>query len=107
MSIKNVETDEPYYKARFVVHSYRYKEKESLVHNWTTIRQSSVLIMLALASIFGFRLWLNEINNAYLQSSSNLLRDVYLKPGRELELPAGHLFKLLRPLCGLADSGDY
>lgn len=35
------------------------------------------------------------------------MRDVYIRPNRDLEMPAGHVLKLLRPLYGLADSGDY
>ena len=61
----------------------------------------------ALFPCFGFRVWSEYINNSYLQSASKLLRDVYLKPGKEFELPSNHLLKLLHPLYGLADSGDY
>ena len=63
--------------------------------------------MRALFPCFGFRVWSEYINNSYLQSASKLLRDVYLKPGKEFELPSNHLLKLLHPLYGLADSGDY
>ena len=107
MAIKDVETDRPYFKARFVAQGHKDRDKPSLLHNTTTVRQSSIRVLLALAAIFGFRLWSIDVNNAYLQSASNLLRDVYLKPGKDFELPSGHLLKLLRPLYGLADSGDY
>jgi hypothetical protein len=35
------------------------------------------------------------------------MRDVYIKPSAEFELNANQVLKLLRPLYGLADSGDY
>jgi hypothetical protein len=35
------------------------------------------------------------------------MRDVYIKPSAEFKLNANQALKLLRPLYGLADSGDY
>jgi hypothetical protein len=35
------------------------------------------------------------------------MRDVYIKTSDEFELNANQVLKLLRPLYGLADSGDY
>ena len=63
--------------------------------------------MTIFAAIFGFRIWSTDVSQAYLQSESNLLRDVYFKPSKEFDLSSGQLLKLLRPLYGLADSGDY
>jgi len=107
ITIKNVETTEPMFKARFVAHGNRDSEKYQLVHNITTTRPSSVRLLVAIASIMGFDIWSEDISQAYLQSASVLLRDVYMKPNRHLSIPAGHLLKILRPLYGLADSGDY
>jgi hypothetical protein len=42
-----------------------------------------------------------------LQSAEPLMRDVYIKPSAELEFSANQVLKLLRPLYGIADSGDY
>ena len=44
---------------------------------------------------------------AYLQSASELLCEVYLRPNRQLYVPAGYVLKLLRPFYGLAYSRDY
>ncbi len=48
-----------------------------------------------------------DISQAYLQSPSELLREVYLRPNRQLHVPARYVLKLLCPVYGLADSGDY
>ncbi len=55
----------------------------------------------------GSDVWTESISQGYLQSATELLREVYLRPNRKLRLPAGYVLKLLRPLYGLADSGEY
>lgn len=106
MAIKDVKTDKPYFKAYFVAQGHRDRENSTLVHD-TAVRQISIRVLLALAAVFGFRRRSIDVNNAYLQSASDLLRDVYLNPREEFELSAGHLLKLLRPLYSLEGSGDY
>jgi hypothetical protein len=56
----------------------------------------------------GFKVWTQYVTQAYLQSAGILALDVYVdKPAPELELNADQALKLLRPLCGLADSGEF
>ena len=56
---------------------------------------------------FDFRLFSTDVTQAYLQSTEKLSRDVYVKPSSEFDLDPNQLLKLLKPLYGLADSGDY
>ncbi len=107
LTIKDVETNTPTFKERFVAHSNRDAEKNQLVHDSTTARQSSVRLLVDLASVMDFDVWTDEIFQAYLQSASSLLREIYLRPNRQLKKHAGYVLKLLRPFYGSADSGGY
>lgn len=107
LCIKNVNIDQELYMARFVVQGQKDKEKKFIVHDSTNLRQSSTRLLVAIAAIFGFRIWSHDIKQAYLQSSQTLMRKVYLKPSKEFEVSEGELLELLKPLYGLFDSGDY
>lgn len=107
LAIKNANTQEEVYKARFVVQGHTDVEKNILMQNSTNLRQSSIRVLIALAAVSGFRLWSQDLLQAYLQSAEKLMRDVYVKPSREFKLLPNQLLKLLRPLYGQSDSGDY
>lgn len=105
MSLKEKEKKQPVFKARFVVQGHRDREKAALVHESTNMRQPSIKVLTAIAAIFGFHLWSTDLSQAYLQSGMKLLQDVYIT--KEFRLSPQILLKLLRPLYGLPDAGDY
>lgn len=107
LTIKNKDTDHELFKARFVVQGHLDREKELLVHASTTVSQQAVKLLLSLATIFGFRLWSEDMTLAYIQGAKNIMRKVYLKGELEFQPSDAQLLKILRPLYGLADSGDY
>lgn len=47
-----------------------------------------------------------EISQAYLQGCDELMRDIYLGPKKELNLQPEQILKVMKPLHGLAGSGD-
>lgn len=107
LTIKNTGTDQELYKARFVVQGYRDKLNTSLVHDATTCRPQSARLLIGLAAIFGFTVFSTDVTQAYLQSNQELQREVFLNAPPELHLNHDQLLKLLKPLYGLPDSGDY
>jgi hypothetical protein len=110
MTIKDTGTDRECVKARYVIKGHKDVEKHWLVHNSPSLRQGSIKLLVALAAIFGFRIWSLDVSQAYLQSAETLMRDVYLDPKHDRDvfhLSSEQCLKLLRPLYGLADSGDY
>jgi hypothetical protein len=64
-------------------------------------------VLIALAAIMGFTIWLEDVTQAFVQSLRELLRDVFVETSKELELDSDLVLKLLDPLYGLSDAGDY
>lgn len=58
------------FKARFVIRGHQDREKKSLVHHSCNLKQSSIKLLLVLATILGFDIWDLNVKQAYLQSGS-------------------------------------
>jgi Reverse transcriptase (RNA-dependent DNA polymerase) len=106
LAIKNPGTDKEFLKARFVLGGHQDREKRSIVHNSTAIKQSSVRLLLALTATLGFNVWTIDVNQAYLQAAVGLQRKIFTKPD-VLNLGEDEILQVIKPLYGLSDSGDY
>jgi Reverse transcriptase (RNA-dependent DNA polymerase) len=111
LTIKDVNTGNEFFKARYVVQGHKDREKAQLVHNSTTLMQSSTKLILSFAALFRFRVWNQDVTQAYTQSALALMRKIFLQPAKKdlnyFEMTSDEVLQLLRPLYGLADAGDY
>ena len=105
LAIKSVDGEEVL-KARYVLSGHMERDKRSFDHNATTLKQSSIRMLVALATILSFNLWSMEINQAYLQSAEKLQRKVFVRPDA-LQLDNEQFLQVVKPPYGLSDAVDY
>lgn len=107
LSIKSTLHNKRNYKARFVIGSHRDKLKDFMAHPAQVLQPSSIRLLLALPQFKRFRVWSSDVKHAYIQSESNISRDIYIKKAvPEFELQPKHCLKLLKPFYDLCESGD-
>lgn len=111
LSLKNVGTPDEAAKVRYIAQGYADAEKPFLVHDVSALRPTSIRFILSISSIMGLRLFLHDVSQAYLQSTEDMTRTVYLKPKAEdrkwFDVAENEALQLMKPLYGLCDSGDY
>ena len=97
----------PYEKLRLVVQAHHDQGKKDVLTQSPTIQRVSQRLILCLAMVFDNRdLYLRDISQAYVQSSTNLARRFYIKPPKEVDL-GGNVLKVLRPLYGVPEAGTH
>ena len=106
LAVKDIGTPGEKYKARVAAHGHKDKDKDDRVHNSPTIRPVSLRVLLTSAAIKRYKIWVADIIQAFIQSF-DIKREVYIIPPKEFGLSTNELFKLVKPLYGLCDAGDY
>lgn len=66
---------------------------ESLAHDVSTAIHYYVRMIIGLDSVFGFRLFSSDVTQFYLQSTKNLMREVFIESPKEFELPEDQILK--------------
>jgi hypothetical protein len=94
------------YKARLCLGGRRDFLKHHMVHTASTLTMTSVRLILAIAAICGWNVWTTEVQQAYLQSTSLLKKEVFLQTNA-IELGTNEFLQLSLPLYGLSESEDY
>ena len=98
-------------KAHYIAQGHKDKQKPFIVHNITTLRQSSIKIIVSTAAVRNFRLFSHDVTQAYLQSDEEMSREIYLRPKVEdrkyFRVTGDVLLQILRALYGVTDAGDY
>lgn len=107
LAIKEDDRPRETWKARPMVQGFRDNMKTSLVHDKCNARAQAVRVFVSTATSLIFEVFAIDICQAFPQSAKNLLADVYNKSPKELEVQSGNRRRLLKPLFGPTDSGDY
>lgn len=113
--IKNPSTDKAYKKSRLVVQAYNDKEKDLVLTQSPTIQRVSQRLIICLAAIFqdndNIKLYLRDVTQAYVQSTSNLNREFYIRPSPELisllGVSSDCVIKVMKPLYGVPEAGNH
>jgi hypothetical protein len=106
--IKNLGTDKAFEKSRLVVQAYNDQEKELVLTQSPTIQRVSQRLILCIAATKpDIRLFLRDISQAYVQSATNLNREFYVRPPRELGIDKDSVLKVLKPLYGVPEAGNH
>ena len=113
LAIKNPESADPIFKARFVILCHKDPNKDRVVNESPTVLRSLVRLVIALSQIFNFSLWTRAVSQAFVQPKDSLKREIFIRPPRGenvlqiLGAPPGSLLKAIQPLYGLPESPSY
>ncbi|OXV11129.1 hypothetical protein Egran_01111 [Elaphomyces granulatus] len=106
--IKHAGTSKAIEKSRLVVQAYKDADKKGVLTQAPTIQCASQRLILSLAaSTHGLEVYMRNISQTYTQSETNLARDFFVRPLKELNLPDGLFLKILRPLYGIPEAGTH
>ena len=113
--VKHAGTDKAYEKSRLVVQAYNDQEKDLVLTQSPTIQRVSQRLIVCLAAMFqdnnNIKLYLRDVTQAYVQSTSNLNREFYIRPPPELISLLGAssdcVVKVMKPLYGVPEAGNH
>lgn len=110
--IKHPGTEKAYEKSRLVVQAYNDQNKDLVLTQSPTIQRVSQRLILCLAAtIPNTKLFLRDVTQAYVQSTSSLNRDFFIRPPPELATmlgaPLDCIMKVIKPLYGVPEAGNH
>src|SRR5450432_2959538 len=113
--VKNKGTDKAFEKSRLVVQAYHDEGKRLVLTQSPTIQRISQRIILCLAAMKidteKTSLYLRDISQAYVQSTTSLNRDFYIRPPYELAscftLKDNQVLRVVKPLYGVPKAGNH
>lgn len=111
LTVENEGTSDEKAKKRYIAQGYRDGDISYVAHNTSTLRASSICLILSVSDELGFHLFSHDVTQAYLQSKYKLTRKIYVQPEHEyldiFGLKKGKLFELNKPVYGICEAGDY
>ncbi|KAL0944617.1 uncharacterized protein CTRU02_202504 [Colletotrichum truncatum] len=105
-------TTEPYEKSRLVIQGYADDGKKAILTQSPTIQRASQRLILSITPSLlreGKQLWLRDITQAYVQSSTRLNRTILAYPPKQIQdqYPKGTIMEVVKPLYGIAEAGTH
>lgn len=108
LSLKTTDDERVKHKQWYVIRSHRDILKSMMVNSSQTLQIFSIRLLLAIASIFEFKVWTADVIQAYLQSDEPRSREVYIQDFvPKFGLRKNQCVQLLKSLYGLCESGDF
>lgn len=108
--VKNPGTDKAYEKSRLVVQAYNDEDKVHVLTQSPTIQRPSQRIVICIGiSKEDTSFYIRDITQAYIQSTTLLNRDFYIRipPGLAQYFPGYEFLKAVRPLYGIPEAGNH
>lgn len=112
--IKNSGTHKAFEKSRLVVQAYADQGKDLVLTQSPTIQRVSQRLILCITAIMqdeNTKLYLRDISQAYVQSTTTLNRSFYVNPPQELTtelgIPQSSILKVVKPLYGVPEAGNH
>lgn len=111
MVLKNIETPQELPQARYVARGFSDNMKHEIVHNVTSLRPTSIRVILSAATNLGFRLYCHDMVQAYLHLLSPLSREVCSQSKQKdhniMDLHQDEILGLRNPLYCMCDDRGY
>lgn len=102
--IKHNSTPDAYHKSCLIFQAYNDDNKHNILTQAPTIQRVSQRILLCCATLItNAKVALRDISQAYTQSTTQIQRNTFVKPVKELKIPSGTLLKVIRPLYGIPE----
>ena len=109
--IKGKATAQPFEKSRLVIQAYNDDGKKEILTQSPTIQRVSQRIILCIAASTtpNCKLYLRDVSQAYVQSTTNLNRDIFATPPKEIAhtFPPGTVMRIMKPLYGIPEAGTH
>lgn len=107
LAVKSISDGSVKQKAQCAIGGHRDKMKHMIVHSASALQAQNVGLLLALTMLLDFDIWTSDVRQAYLQSCGPLSCQIYNQNTvPEFELQRSQCLQLIKPLCGLAESGE-
>ena len=97
---------QPYEKSRLVIQAHHDQGKKDILTQSPTIQRASQRIIVCLSMLLPMKLYTRDISQAYVQSTTNLARQLFVKPPKDVNL-GDNILQVVRPLYGVPEAGTH